>query len=88
MTQRGVVAVDGLDQSEGGDLHEILEFLPMVPEAARDTVGHRQQLTDDVVPEGRLSWPRELLRELAHQRVELLRARPFSGRASPDRVGG
>nr|WP_037890810.1 hypothetical protein [Streptomyces viridochromogenes] len=43
MAQRRVVAVDGLDQSQGRDLNEIVEFLPVVSEAARDAAGHRQQ---------------------------------------------
>lgn len=89
VAQGGVVAVDGLDQSQGRDLEEIVEFLPLASEAECDAVGHRQQQADDVVPKGGTPQSRRVLRELAQQRVESRRGRlRYGGVAGPDHAGG
>lgn len=89
VAQGGVVAVDGLDQSQGSDLEEVVEFLPAALEAARDAVGHRQQPADDVVPKGGPARSRRVLREFAQQRVELFRGRlRYDGVTRPDHAGG
>ncbi|CAL9622435.1 hypothetical protein SUDANB132_05902 [Streptomyces sp. enrichment culture] len=85
---RGVVAVDGLDQSHGGDLREIVELLAVVPEPAGDAPRHGQQQPDEVVPQGGPARSRGLRGELAQQRVELLRGRLGHGAPAHPAVVG
>lgn len=48
VAELGVVAVDGLDQSERRDLAQVLGTLAAVAEAAREPFGHRQPGLDDL----------------------------------------
>jgi hypothetical protein len=54
--ESGVIAVHGFDQTQGGDLSQILVFLPAIPIAPRESGGERQvtfdHLGSDPVPLG------------------------------------
>lgn len=90
VAQRGVVAVDGLDQTEDGDLGEIVGILSAAPVAARHAAGERQQQPDHPVPQGGPPRAGRLGRHLAQQRVEVVRGGPRRGGAvrRPRLVGG
>ena len=48
-TPVGFEAVDGVDQADGGDLAEIVEWFPAAGVAAGEVFGHREIAADELV---------------------------------------